>query len=78
MDKRSDVEARIAGKLETHFFGVLNPSALPPEYAEAIRKGDRTTALKTAADYFRNRKTSAYFADLKDRSYSQVPEWSLV
>lgn len=70
MNKKSDMDTRIAGKLETHFFGVLNPSALPPEYAEAIGKSDRTTALKVAADYFRNRRTSAYFADLKDRSYS--------
>ena len=69
MDKRSDVEARIAGKLETHFFGVLNENALPPEYAEAIRKGDNATALKVAADHFRNRKTSAYFADLHDREF---------
>ena len=70
MDKKSDMDIRITGKLETHFFGVLNPAALPPEYAEAIGKSDRTTALKVAADYFRNRRTSAYFADLKDRSYS--------
>ena len=70
MDKNTDPDVRIAGILKTHLFDVLNPASLPPEYAEAIRKGDNTTALKAAADHFRNRKTSAYFADLHDRSYS--------
>ena len=66
MDKKMD---RITEKLETHFFGALNTAALPPAYADAIRRNEKNTALKIAADHFRNRKTSAYFADLKDRAF---------
>ena len=69
MEQKTDKIACITEKLDHHFFGCLDRTVLPAEYAAAIRKKDKETALKVAVDYFRNRPASSYFADLDDRSF---------
>lgn len=62
-------EANMA-KLEQHLFDVLDRTLLPTEYGTALDHKDRNGALQAAVQYFRERPSSAYFADLSKRGFN--------